>query len=411
MSFTDLNSIANEYVRLGLHFHLHDRNPYIYLGPEQLRAEVRANPMALDEVFSRLQVLEDAIQQSVDHGDDLSALRKKLLTQRILEMVARAKLLRGNIPSSFEQEVEELYSVRVARLPDSHFKEIAFKLNDVISGAGPLPQRLAIYRDQFKVPPERLHHVMTTVVAEARSRTRSHIQLPDHESVSVNIVHEGPFVGFADYKGDGKTVVHLNASVPIHVERVIELATHEAYPGHHVQATLIDAEIIKKRSWFEYTLNPLFGAQTVMLEGAANYGIHLAFERNDRIAYDREVVWPLAGLGHLSSELERYHHFVDLVENLNFARNEAARHFLYDGWSKTAVIDWLVEYGLETQETAEQRLRFIEALRSYVITYNYGLIWATSAIHRGQACSSATQWSRLREMLTTPLVPSLNSIH
>ena len=134
-------------------------------------------------------------------------------------------------------------------------------------------------------------------------------------------------------------------------------------------------------------------------------------ERNDRIAYDREVVWPLAGLGHLSSELERYHHFVDLVENLNFARNEAARHFLYDGWSKTAVIDWLVEYGLETQETAEQRLRFIEALRSYVITYNYGLIWATSAIHRGQACSSATPWSRLREMLTTPLVPSLNSIH
>lgn len=399
MSAAPFDALAAEYVRLGLHLQTHDRNPFIYLGDPALRAAAKAAPMPLEAIAHTLCRLADAVE-GAEVPD--SAERHAALRDRVDAMRMRADILMGRMPASFDAEVAVMYSITAPRKSEDHFRALAADLAQVIPGTGPLAERLGPYRDRFLIPPERIEAAMTETLREARKRTLAHLDLPEDERITVQMDTEGHFSGFAEYVGGGHTIVHFTQSLPLHADRVIELATHEAYPGHHVQGTLIEAELIGRRGWTEWTLLPLYGAHTVLAEGTANFGVRLAFDRAERIAYDREVVFPLAGLSHRVAELEDYHYYVDLVEQLNFARNEAARGYLFDGWSREQAIQWLMDFGLETRGTATQRLAFIDALRAYVVTYNCGLDWVAARIG---AVPRAEQWRRLRRLLEQPVLP------
>ena len=67
------------------------------------------------------------------------------------------------------------------------------------------------------------------------------------EAVSLNITEDKPWVGFTQFQGDGQSVIHINRDVPVHAERAIELGCHEAYPGHHYFATLVEKEWVHER--------------------------------------------------------------------------------------------------------------------------------------------------------------------
>ena len=41
---------------------------------------------------------------------------------------------------------------------------------------------------------------------------------------------------------------------------------------------------------------PLFSPQSLIAEGTANYGIEVAFPGDERLAFEREVLFPAAGL-------------------------------------------------------------------------------------------------------------------
>lgn len=399
MSATSFDQLTADYVRLGLHLQTHDRNPFIYLGDPALRAATQAAPMSLEAIAQGLSFLASA---TADTECPDGAERHAALHDRVAAMQMRTGILRGQMPASFEAEVDVMYSITAPRKSEDHFRALAQDLEQVIPGTGPLPDRLTAYRDRFLIAPERIEPAMTAALREARARTRAQMGLPEDERITVHMDTEGHFSGFAEYVGGGHTIVHFSKSLPIHADRVIELATHEAYPGHHVQGTLIEAELIGRRGWTEWTLLPLYGAHTVLAEGTANFGVRLSFDRAERIAYDREVVFPIAGLSHLAPELEDYHRYVDLVEKLNFARNEAARGYLYEGWTREQAIQWLMDFGLETRGTATQRLAFTDALRAYVVTYNCGLDWVSERI--GTA-PRAEQWKRLRTLLEQPVLP------
>lgn len=399
-----LDSLAADYVRLALHLHNHDPNPYIYIGDKALQAEVQNDKRPLAALDAEMRALRDGLRAADAGTSDPEQTRKALLLDRTDALIARAAILQGRFPASFEAEVETLYSVKVPEYDEAHFRALAEELAQIVPGSGPLPERMVAFRDSFQIPPERVEAVVAKTLEEARERTRAHLDLPEDEGVTLKMNNFGAFGAFAEYTGNGHTNVHFSTQLAFHVDRIVELATHEAYPGHHVQATLLEAELVQRRGWREWTMLPLFGAHTIVAEGAANYGIGLSFSRAERITYDREVVLPMTGLSHLSNQLEDYHRYVDYVERLNFARNEVARRFLYQGWEREKAVNWLMEFGLETREIAEQRLTLIEGYRSYVVTYNYGLDWVRSQIEQ-DAPDTAQKWRRLRALFETPIMP------
>lgn len=400
-----IDVLAADYVRLALHLHNHDPNPYIYIGDKMLQEDIRNAKRPLADLDIAFHALRDRLKDIGGGGCAQSETRRGLLLDRADALITRSAILQGRCPDSFEGEVEALYSVTVLDYDEAHFRTLANELARVIPGTGPLPERMVAFREGFRIPPDTVEAVVVKTLEEAQMRTRAHLDLPDTEGVSLKMNNFGEFGAFAEYTGTGHTNVHFSTKMAFHVDRIVELATHEAYPGHHVQALLLEAELVKRRGWIEWTMLPLFGAHTIVAEGAANYGIGLSFSREERIAYDREVVLPMAGLAHLEGQLEDYHRYVDYVERLNYARNEATRRFLYQGWDRDKAVRWLMEFGLETREIAEQRLTLIAGYRSYVVTYNSGLDWVRGQIERDDAPNTAEKWQRLRALFETPVMP------
>ena len=164
----------------------------------------------------------------------------------------------------------------------------------------------------------------------------------------------------------------------------------------------------------EFSVYPLFSPQSLIAEGTANYGIEVAFSRPERLDFERRVLFPAA---QLKSEMAaRYYEVLDLVDRLSYAGNEAARRYLDGQIDRNAAIEWLEKYGLYTRPRAEQRVRFIEQYRSYVINYNLGkdmvaahiavrLKADTTYVESGFSRTDR-RWSEFARLISSPRLPS-----
>jgi len=399
-----MGAIADDFVRLGLLFQNHDPTPYLYIGPEALRTEARSQSVPLDTIVAQLQDLQSRIDELPAAAVPDDQRRRRDLTDRITALAARGRILMAEYPAGFDEETRLIFGVQVPAYDEAHFRAIAAQLDEIIPGEGDLVARVAAFREQFVIPPERLEAVIGRAMEECRARTRAHMALPDDERVTLNITSGKHWVGFTEYRGGGRSIVHLNRDVPVHIERAIELGCHEGYPGHHVHATLVEQELLMRRGWTEYSLITLLGPLAVVAEGAASFAMDLAFSREERIEFERSVLLPLAGLK--VEQLDTYYHFIDLLDELNFARNEVARKYLYGGMPREQAVRWLMEFGLETRGTAEQRLNFIDAQRAYVVTYNYGKKLVREYVLSRARPGSDDAWQTFYEVLATPLMPA-----
>ena len=54
--------------------------------------------------------------------------------------------------------------------------------------------------------------------------------------------------------------------------------------------------LVRGRGWVELSVYPLFSPQSLIAEGSANFGIDMAFPSTERTAFERDSLFPLAGL-------------------------------------------------------------------------------------------------------------------
>ena len=197
---------------------------------------------------------------------------------------------------------------------------------------------------QFIVPKDNLDKVFTAAINECRRITLEHIQLPADENFKVEYVNNKPWGGYNWYKGNSYSVIQVNTDLPIYIDRAVDLAAHEGYPGHHVYNTLLEKNLVRQRGWVEFSVYPLFSPQSLIAEGTANFGIEMAFPGDSRIKFEKEVLFPLAGLD--SSQADEYYHVLELMDQLTYAGNEAARNYLNGDWYSEKAIEWMQKYDL-----------------------------------------------------------------
>jgi hypothetical protein len=194
--------------------------------------------------------------------------------------------------------------------------------------------------------------------------------------------------------------------VKILIERAIDVASHESYPGHHVYNTLLEQRLYKEKGWVEISLYPLFSPQSLIAEGTANYGIELVFPGDEKLRFAKEVLLPLAGMD--TTGITTYFKALVLKSKLNFVRNDVARGLL-DGTMKTEVAqNWLIRYGLYNNESAKKSIDFIRKYRSYVINYNYGLQLVRNYVERtmGNDKSIEHRWQVFATLLSNQFTSS-----
>ena len=405
---TPMNALAERYVKTVLAMGQHDAD-YVdaYYGPPEWKTAVETAKISLDAVASQARAIRadlEKVQTSSRRGD-MDALRWHYLHRQLLALEARVRMLRGE-RLSFDEESQALYDAVAPSYPTSHFQAIIDKLDKRFPGQGSLAVRYEAWRKPFTIPPEKLDAVFQKAITGCRDRTRKHISLPASESFTLEYVTNKPWSGYNWYQGNFKSLIQVNTDLPIFIDRAIDLACHEGYPGHHVYNALLEKHLVRDRGWIEFTVYPLFSPQSLIAEGTANFGIEVAFPGKDRVAYEKTVLFPAAGID--SARADAYYEVHGLVEQLSYAGNEAARGYLDGKMSAVEAANYLETYGLYSPERAKQRVRFMDKYRSYVINYNLGkdMVRAYIESRGGSVENTAQRWAEFEKLMASPRLPS-----
>ena len=403
-----MNTVAERYVKLVLAVGQHDAD-YVdaYYGPAEWKteAEQQKRPLAdIDEAAKQL-IAEIPAPSDEERRDELAMLRRHYLSRQLESLRTRAQMLQG-AKLTFDQESRALYDAEAPVHPESYFAEMLKELDRLLPGDAPLVDRYDAFRQKFIVPSDRLSSVFDRAIAECRTRTLRHVELPSNESFTVEYVTNKPWSGYNWYQGNYRSLIQVNTDLPIYIDRAIDLACHEGYPGHHVYNALLEKHLVRDRGWIEFTVYPLFSPQSLIAEGTANYGIEVAFPGDERAAFERDVLYPLAGLD--PSQASSYARVQALVDRVSYAGNEAARLYLNGTSDRKQATAWLSQYAMMSPVRAEQRTRFFDAYRSYVINYNLGkdLVKQFVESRGGVAAQPEKRWDEFVRLLASPRLPS-----
>ena len=240
--------------------------------------------------------------------------------------------------------------------------------------------RLSIAR--FVVPPERVPTLVTRAVEECRRRTLDHIALPGDERVDVEYVRDMPWPAFTRYKGRGRSTTQINRDVALTIDRILDVACHETYPGHHTINVFLDQPA-----------QPTFSPLTFRTEGAAVYAAQLAFPDQSRVDVERALC-RLAGLPDADSE--RYLAVARLVDRLRWVQVDIARRYLDGELEFVRAGRALEEETLMPEASTEAMLKFFNRFRTYLVTSTAGF----SAVEKFVGTSDEpSRWRAFRQWI------------
>ncbi len=399
---TNVNDIAETYVKLVLALGQHDPD-YVdaYYGPPEWKDQRKKS---LDAIGREATQLQDRLAKIAAPAGEMERLRREYLVKQLSALAARIRVIKGE-RLKFDDESQALYDVVAPTFPESRFQEILSQLDAKILGEGPLLQRYEDWRRAFVIPKDKLDTVFQLAIKACRERTLAHIKLPAGENFNVEYVTNKPWGGYNWYQGRYRSVIQVNTDLPVYIDRAIDLAAHEGYPGHHVYNALLEKNLVHDRGWVEFSVYALFSPQSLVAEGTANFGRDVAFTKAERLAFEKEVLWPAAGID--PARAEEFYAVQDLVKKLNYAVNEAARRYVNGEIDANAVTSWLQKYALMDEKQAQKRAEFIEKYRSYVINYNLGEDMVRAYIEKrgGTEQQPEKRWHEFEQLLASPRLP------
>jgi hypothetical protein len=403
-----LDGLARDYVHLLLAIGRHDGDFVdAYYGPPAWKKTAEAgNPRPLVELQIETQRILNGVASTQVVAEE--AVRRDYLLGQLGATATHLARLAGQ-RFSFDDEAEALYQVRPHPLPEADFEAALARLDQLLPGTGSVQERYQQVRARVIVPEERVDAVFQAAIAEARERTRRHAVLPASDHFRVEYVRGKSWSAYNWYQGGGHSVIQVNLDQPITIDRALDLAAHEGYPGHHVYNALLEQRFAQAppagRGWVEFTAYPLFSPQSLIAEGTANFGIEVAFPGAEKLAFERDVLFPLAGLD--PAEAEPWARVQAILKLLAFADNEAARGYLDGHLDRAQAEAFLVRYSLRTEAQAAQRVRFIDTYRSYVINYNLGehLVRKWVEQQGGTEEDPVRRWAVFLDLISSPRLP------
>ncbi len=151
----------------------------------------------------------------------------------------------------------------------------------------------------------------------------------------------------------------------------------------------------------EFMVQPTFSPQSLASEAAATFAVELAFPEPERTRFERNELFPLAGLDPRNAEL--YGRVERLVEALHPAEPAIARDYL-DGNLEFVRAAWALEAQV-LMVHSEATLKYINEYRSYLTAYTLGRDMVAEAVDDQPGRPAAARWQRFEQEIemTAPL--------
>lgn len=380
---------VEQYLKLAVS--LSERDPDFldfYTGPEPLARAAKLPLPSLEQIEQDVKHLQAQLPNS-----GLDAERIAFLNQQLIAMSQRVRQLRGAI-AGFDEESRSYFGVVAP--PDADAAQRAKVRSEIAALIGPGAKAYSGYETAFVVPAKQVPAVFEAALKVCRERTLAHIPMPAGEHVDVTYVVNKPWAAFSRYLGNAHSQIQVNLGFPQTVDRLLDLACHEGYPGHHVFNALRDEALVKQRHQLEWTAQPTFSPQSFVSEATASYAPQMVLDDAARIQIERDVLFPAAGLP--QRDIERYVRVEKLVAKLHTVEPEIAREYLNGRLEFARALSRLEEELL--MEHGETMLTYLNEYRSYMLTYTVGMDTVEKYVN---ATGPSNRWQRYTALMTAPV--------
>ena len=396
-----LDAIARSFVTLSLEVENYDPGFVdAYYGPPEWQTAAKAKPRTAEQLkaeAARLIAAANAVNPA-----RLNAIEKKRRAYLMGQSKAAAVRLdmAGGKHLPFAEEAQALFGATPQLKPLSSYDPILARIAALAPGEGDLSDRVEAFYARYNIPVDRQDAVMRAAIAECRRRTAAHIALPAGEKFDLEFVKDKPWSGYNWYKGAGHSLIQVNTDLPLRIGRAVDLGCHEGYPGHHLLNLLNEEKLTKGRGWIEFTINPLYGPQSLISEGSANYGIELAFPGDEAVKFEAAVLYPLAGLDPATAPA--YDAMRSASDALYGAQYTVADAYFAGRIDRATAVAQMQKYAISSKARAEQRVKFMDTYRAYII--NYGLGKDMVRAHINKAGDQNARWKAMETLLSEPSV-------
>lgn len=398
-----LDQIAGDFVRMTLE--AGERSPgYVdaYYGPREYMTSAKVVPRPVYLLRNEADRLQGMLAFVPDKGLTPDQRRRKLfLKGQVKAAQTRLAMIAGD-KFSFQDEAQGLFGVRPVIKPLKSYDPILARIDKLVPGKGDLAARVDAFQANYVIPTDRLEPVMKAGIAACKAKTEEHIKLPAGERFDLSFVTNKPWSGYNWYQGGAHSLIEINTDLPIYISRALDLGCHEGYPGHHVLNSLLEEKLTKEKGWVEFSVYPLFSPQSLIAEGSANYGITLAFPGKAKTDFERDKLYPLAGLDPKTAAT--YGALMDAKAALAQSEITIAAAYLDGKMTKPEAVKALAKYGLSSTARAEKRLSFIETYRSYIINYSLGQDMVRAHVERAGKSQDA-RWAAMERVISEPTTP------
>lgn len=361
-----------------------------YFGPGELAPPRDGLPPALATLRAELAKLNEDLHGS-EAGDPPRRARLQARADRLLALIDS---MQRRSPLPFDEEARRLYGLAPVTLDEQSFARARAELDRLLPGTGPLSARVETFQRRYLVPEDRRQVVFARALAECRARTVRHWRLPPGEHIDVEWT-SAVDAAWHRYRGNFRSTLQINPQAVAFLGSVVNVACHEGYPGHHAQFVLAEAAAGKGGLPIEDKLVLLRSRGAVLREGAADYAVSLVFPAADRLAFDRDVLFPLAGFP--PAEADRFEKIRERIDALGPAALPILRAYRDGEIDEDAAAARLSQEALVA--SPRPLLRFLDSLGAYVAGYTSVREWVRARIEAVGAPGSDAQWAALRCML------------
>ena len=158
-------------------------------------------------------------------------------------------------------------------------------------------------------------------------------------------------------------------------------------------------QLYRKRGWAEFAVELNGGPIIPVAEAVAEFGVGLTFPVEDRIAFERDTLFPLAGLTMI--RVGDWRAYFAARSSILGASSTVARNFLEKKTDRDAAYRQLLRYRLQSPDAANQLLKMLPVVGSYIIASDMG--WYTiDRVMRGK--SIAEQWRLFAKIEREPML-------
>lgn len=362
------NNFGKEYLLLGLRMDkLIEGFVDAYYGPSELKElignEKPPSPKSLLESCKNLQ------KQLGDQG--LIEERVRFLEKTLSAIETSLNINLGEeIP--FLEKVNRLYDIKPELIDDSIFYKLAEKLDSVFQGSGTLLDRNNAFKKKHEIPIEMLDYTFNQAFKIISKKTYEVLPdlLPESEETSFEFVKNKPWPAYNWYLGDFKSRIDINTDIPVDCITILNLVTHEAYPGHHTEHIIKEKQLYIEQKRFEHSILLIPTPEAVISEGIGNTAADVLFSDKEKGQLILEDLCHDPSSKDLDVLIDRY----KVSSKIPMLYNNLAILAHEDEWSDDELVKYSLDFGFIPEKNVSQTLKFIRhpLWSTYVFNYSIG---------------------------------------